>query len=162
MKLARIRPADAVTGFWGLALLVVLFLDWYAQPQGGLSGWGAFSVLDKLLALVAVLAVLVPVVTAARETPAWPVAIDVLTTALSFVVAFFLLYRLLDQPGPDGDVAIDAGAWLGSLALLGIFISAAHALRDERAPAVKPPPEIPVMPAPAAQVAGTSPTQDPA
>src|SRR5688572_8335600 len=162
MSTARIRPADAMTGAWGLALLVFLFLDWYTRPEGGVSAWGAFGVLDFLLAIVALLAIAVPIVTAASEAPAFPVATLVITTALAFLVAFFLLYRLLDQPGLDGDVAVDAGAWLGSFALLGLFMSSAVALRDERSPGVPGPGEIPVMPAPPRDAPGSSPTEEPA
>jgi hypothetical protein len=148
VNVARIRPADWMTGAWGVALLVSLFLDWYVRPQGGVSAWGAFSVLDLLLALVAILAIKLPIVTAIRTTPAWPTAFTVIVPALAFLVAPFVLYRLFDQPGLDGDVAVDAGAWLGSLALLGVFISALLAQRDERAPGLPEPTEIPVMPAP--------------
>lgn len=162
MNTARIRPADAMTGAWGIALLVFLFMDWYTRPQGGVNAWGAFGVLDLLLALVGLLALLVPVVTAARDTPAWPIALLALTTALAFLVGLFLLYRLLDQPGLDRDVAVDAGAWLGSFALLGIFISAAIALRDERSPGIPGPGEIPVMPAPPRDAPGSGPTGTPA
>jgi protein-S-isoprenylcysteine O-methyltransferase Ste14 len=162
MSTARIRTADAMTGAWGLVLLGSLFLDWYTRPQGGVSAWGAFAVLDVLLGLLALLAILVPVVAAANEAPAWPVATLVLSTAFAFLTSLFLLYRLLDQPGPDGAVAVDAGAWLGSFALLGLFMAAAIALRDERAPGVAGPGEIPVMPAPPRDVPGSSPTQEPA
>ena len=162
MRTERIRPADAMTGAWGLALLGSLFLDWYTQAEGGFSAWGSFGVLDVLLALVALLAVSVPVVTAARDSPAWPVAALVLTTAFAFLVSFFLLYRLFDQPGLDGGAAVDAGAWLGSIALLGVFVSSAVALRDERSPGVTGPAEIPVMPAPPRDAPGSSPSQEPA
>ena len=162
MKTERIRAADAMTGAWGLGLLGSLFLDWYTRPEGGVSAWGAFAVLDVLLALLALLAISVPIVTARRDSPSWPVATLVLTTALCFLVAFFLVYRLFDQPGLDGDVAVDAGAWLGSFALLGTFISAAVALRDERSPGVTGPPEISVMPAPPRDAPGPSPTEQPA
>lgn len=163
MKVQRIRGADAMTGAWGLALLVSLFLDWYTRPQGGVSAWGAFGVLDFLLAVVAIAAIAVPVVTAARSTPAWPVAVLDVTIALALLVGFFLVYRLLDQPGPDGDVAVDAGAWIGSFALLGIFMTGAVALRDERAPAIDEPAEIPVLPAPPREAAaGSGPSDAPA
>ncbi len=157
MRSERIRPADALTGACGLALLGSLFLDWYTRPQGGVSAWGAFGVLDLLLALLALLAISVPVVTAARETPSWPVATLVVTAAFAFLTALFLLYRLLDQPGLDDDVAAAAGAWIGSIALLALFVSTAVALRDERSPGVDGPAEIPVMPAPPRDAPGSSP-----
>ena len=162
MSPERIRPADAMTGAWGVALLGSLFLDWYTRPEGGVSAWGAFGVLDLLLAILALLAISVPVVTSVRDSPSWPVAALVLTVAFAFLTAFFLVYRLFDQPGPDGDVAVDAGAWLGSFALLGVFISSAVALRDERSPGVPGPPEIFVMPAPPRDAPGSSPTREPA
>src|SRR3712207_7877634 len=46
-----IRGADAMTAAWGLGLFVSEFLDWYTRPEGGVSAWGAFGVLDLLLAL---------------------------------------------------------------------------------------------------------------
>jgi hypothetical protein len=157
VSVARIRPADWMTGAWGLALLVFLSFDWYVRPEGGVSAWIAFSVLDLLLALVALLAIGLPLVTAARETPAWPTAFTVIVPALAFLVAPFELYRLFDQPGLDRDVAVDAGAWLGSLALAGVFVSGLLAQRDERAPGLPEPTEIPVMPAPPREAAGSSP-----
>ena len=162
MSTARIRPADAMTGACGLALLVLLFLDWYTLPQGGVSAWGAFGVLDFLLALTALLAIAVPVITAARDSPAWPVATLVVATALAVLTGLFLLYRLLDQPGLDPEVGVAAAGWLGPVALLGLFMSAAIALRDERSPGVTGPGQIPVMPAPPREAAGSSPTDAPA
>ena len=163
MDTARIRPVDAITGALGALLLASLFLDWYSLPQGGASGWGSFGVLDFLLALVALLAIAVPIVTAVRDAPAWPVAMLVLTTAFAFLVGLFMLYRLLDQPGPDPIVDAAAGGYVGPLALLGTFVAAAHALRDERAPAIASPGEIPVMPAPPREApAGSNPSQEPA
>ena len=148
MNPARIRSADAMAGLWGLALMFFLYLDWYTRPEGGASAWDAFGVLDFLLAFVAILAIMLPIVTASRHTPAWPTALTVLVPTFALLVAPFLLFRLLDQPGFDGDVAVDAGAWLGSFALLGIFISGLLAQRDERAPGLPEPQDIPVMPAP--------------
>lgn len=157
MNFARIRPADVMVGASGLALLLLLFVDWYERPEGSISAWGAFAVLDLLLALVAILALLLPVVTAMRKTPAWPTALTVLVPALALLMGLFLLYRLLDQPGPDAEVDLAAGAWLGSLALLAVFVSGGLAQRDERAPGLPEPVEIPVMAAPPREAAGTGP-----
>jgi hypothetical protein len=150
-----------MAGFWGLALLFFLYLDWYTLPEGGASAWDAFGVLDFLLAFVAILAIMLPIVTAMRHTPAWPTALTVLVPTFALLVAPFLLFRLLDQPGFDGDVAVDAGAWLGSFALLGIFISGLLAQRDERAPGLPEPKEIPVMPAPPRDAPGHAPGSSP-
>ncbi len=101
MNTARIRPADAMTGAWGLALFVFLFLDWYTRPQGGVSAWGAFGVLDLLLALVALALVLTgPVVDAvagplgigSAATTVWDIAkwpVLLLVVVGMFTVLFF-------------------------------------------------------------------------
>jgi hypothetical protein len=151
-----------MTGLCGLALMFFLYLDWYTLPQGGQSAWNAFGVLDFFLAFVAILAIMLPVVTAMRHTPAWPTALTVLVPTFALLVAPFLLFRLVNQPGFDGDVAVDTGAWLGSFALLGIFVSGLLAQRDERAPGLPEPKEIPVMPAPPREAPGSSPSDDPA
>ena len=160
MNPARIRPADAMTGGWGLALMFFLYLDWYTLSRGGVNAWDAFGVLDFFLAFVAILAILLPVVTASRHTPAWPTALTVLVPTFALLVAPFLLFRLFNQPGFDGAVAVDAGAYLGSFALLGIFVSGLLAQRDERAPGLPEPKEIPVMPAPPRDVPGSSRTDN--
>ena len=156
MNVARIRATDAITAVCGLALLVSLFIDWYELPGGGFTALESFAVLDKLLLLVALLALLAPVVTAARDTPAWPVAVLDLLLAFAFLALLFTAVRLINAPGLDGDVEISLGAWLGFAALLATFVAGAHALRDERAPALPEPRDITAMPAPPREAAAGS------
>jgi len=143
---ARVRTADLLTAAAGLVLLVSLFLEWYERPEGAVTAWGAFGLLDLLLALVALLAIALPFVTAARDSPAVPVAVEVIVVALAFLVAPFLIYRLIDAPGQDADLSV--GALVGAVALLTIFATDAIALKDERAPAIRDAGPIPVLPAP--------------
>jgi hypothetical protein len=153
---ARIRPTDAMVATAGLVLLVSLFLRWYEFSGGGATAFESFGVLDKLLLVVAVLALLTPIVTAVKDTPSWPVAVLDLLVAFAFLALLFTVFRLVDTPG-RGDVDLAAGAWLGLAALLATFVAGAVALRDERAPAIPEPAEIPVMPAPPREAAGSGP-----
>jgi carbon starvation protein CstA len=148
----RVRAGEIVAGVAGLALLVVLFLEWYtvAGRGEGLSAWDAFTVVDVLLALVALLGIAVLVSQVAGRGPAVPVALEVLTTTLALAATLLVLYRILNQPGSNDVVDAAVGAWLGAACCLALFLGAWLALRDERArPSDPPPPEPERRPTPA-------------
>ena len=138
------RSGEMVAGGAALALLVVSFLDWYA-PSGradGLSAWSAFSVVDVLLAAVVALGLAVLVLQVAGRGPALPVAFEVVTITLSLATTLLVLYRILDQPGPNDTIEVSAGAWLGLTAVAAVFWGSWRALADERSrPADPPAPE---------------------
>ena len=148
----RLRPGEIVAGVAGLVLLIALFLDWYtvAGRAGGLSAWDAFSVVDVLLALVALLGIAVLVSQVAGRGPALPVALEVVATTLALAATLLVLYRILNQPGPNDAVGVAVGAWLGAACCRALFLGAWLALSDERArPADPPPPEPERRPTPA-------------
>ena len=148
----RVRPGEIVAGVAGLALLVVLFLDWYsvAGRAAGLSAWDAFTVVDVLLALLALLGIALLVSQVAGRGPALPVALEVITTTLALAATLLVLYRIANQPGANDGVGVAVGAWLGAACCVALFLGAWLALRDERArPADPPPPEPERRPTPA-------------
>ena len=63
MDLARLRFGDWVMGIGGLAVLLVMFLDWYEVPTTAdrrgrqFNAWESFAVNDVILALAAVMAI---------------------------------------------------------------------------------------------------------
>jgi len=144
----RARLADWLTAAWGIALFAALRADWFERPEGGVSAWEAFGFVDLWLLLTAILAVAVPLVAAARRAPAVPLAVIVVTVTVALLALVMVLYRLVDEPGINAEVDLGAGAWIGALCTLGVFVSAAHAVRDERSPGLEPVPEVPVAPAP--------------
>jgi carbon starvation protein CstA len=161
VELSRLRPGELIAAAGGVALLVVLFLDWYAAGGAGgisvgLSAWQAFGVTDVLLALVALVAIALAVITAARRSPALPVALSVITASLGILATLLVLYRLLNQPGPNEFVAAELGVYLGLLCALAIAAGGWRSMRDETwegAPVPTevrptPPPEGPKDPAP--------------
>src|SRR4051794_4429135 len=117
----RLRTGDVVAGGAGLVLLIALFLPWYENVGvgGGVarevarniarashvdtaaSGWESFAALDFLLALVALTAIALAVLTAAQRSPAIPIALDVAVTFLGGVATVLVLYRLVNEPGTD-------------------------------------------------------------
>jgi hypothetical protein len=157
MDLRRLRVGEWIVGGSGVLLLIALFLPWYELGAGAVIGppdaldahasaWDAFTVLDVLLALGALAAIAVFVVTAVQATPALPLALQSLLTFLALLLLVLLVFRLADPPdvsflestdapGARSDVAdVDraAGAWLGLLAMIGIFVGCLVAIRDER------------------------------
>jgi hypothetical protein len=170
--MGRLRPADLLAGAAGVALLVVEFLPWYGVrgvpstvPQGSNgstlyapllstftgggepTAWQAFTLVDILLALCALVAVALVVVTATARGPAKPVAFAVLTTLAGLLATLLALFRLLVPP--KGFYELRYGVWLGFAAALLILVGGFLAMKDDRTPGAAPPdlPRRPVPPA---------------
>jgi hypothetical protein len=126
MDLRRLRTGELITGASGLVLLVALFLAWY----GDLSGWEAFTVLDLILALLALAALSVPIVTAGHRVPALPLALQSLTALFGMLCLLLVLFRVLNLPGDAH--GREWGLWVALAAVLGIVGGALIAMRDER------------------------------
>jgi hypothetical protein len=151
------RKAEPIAGLGGVLLLVSLFLPWYDSAvvvtrgsAGGttqtsledISAWEAFAVIDVLLALLAALAIAVPVLALAARGPAKPIAIALIASALGWLGVLLVGFRLLDNPGP-----LRAGAWLALAGALIAWIGSWLSLRDESTPGAVPP-DLPRRPAP--------------
>jgi hypothetical protein len=159
VKRRSVRPGELIAGVSGLALLGLMFADWYGVTAAfgaldrldlGLTAWEAFSVTDVVLALVAVLAIALAVTNAAGRGPALPVALGVLTSTIGLAATLLVLYRIADQPGPNDVIEVRLGAWLGLLATAGIFAGGWLSIGDETPRPVDPPaPEPERRPAPA-------------
>jgi uncharacterized membrane protein len=152
VELSRLRHGELIAGAGGVVLLFVMFLDWYGLEGIGLIGvnaWQAFSVTDLILALTALCGIGAAVLTAARRSPALPVAASVITTTLGLLAVLLVLYRILNQPGPNEFVEVKLGAFLGFLSVLAVAVGGSLSMRDEEGEA--PPVPTEVRPTPAAE-----------
>jgi drug/metabolite transporter (DMT)-like permease len=140
----RLRDGDWIAGAGGIALLASLFLGWYS----GASAWQAFSVLDVVLALLALVPLGLVATQATRESPSLPVAFSVLTTVTGALATLLVLYRILNQPGPNDAVDVEAGAWIGLAAAVAVAGGGWRSMRVEAMPGMPAPP-IEDLPAPA-------------
>ena len=128
MDLRRLRVGEWIVGASGVLLLVALFLPWYGDPSA--TAWESFTVLDVILALLALAAILVPILTTAQRVPALPLAYESLTALFGLLGLILVLIRVLNLPGEaDGR---EIGLWLGLVATLGILAGGLIAMRDER------------------------------
>jgi carbon starvation protein CstA len=146
----RLRDGDWLAGAGGIALITLLFAHWYGvSPSGGTeSAWQAFAVLDVMLALLALVPLALVVLQATLDSPALPVAFSVFTTLAGALAVLLILYRIVDQPGANDAVDVEAAAWLGLAAAAIVAGGGARSLRVEAMPGVPLPP-VEDLPAPA-------------
>jgi hypothetical protein len=147
----RLRDGEWVAGAGAVALLAAMFLHWYGSDLGTVrieaTAWQAFDVLDVVLVLLALVALALVVLQATRRSPAVPVAFSVFTALAGALAALLILYRIVNQPGPNDVVEVQAGAWLGLLAALIIAGGGWRSIRVEPVPGTPLPP-IEDLPAP--------------
>jgi hypothetical protein len=151
MDLARLRFGDWVMGLGGLALALVMFLDWYELPEdvvfisGGVqfSAWESFAVNDVILALAALMALTAVFLTATQPTAAVPLALASLTTLVAVIALVLVTVRVIWTPDVEGlDTDRTTGVWLGLVATSVLVAGCLASIRDERMPR----PEQPVEP----------------
>jgi len=130
MDLRRLRAGEWVAGISGLVLLVALLLAWYSDDDGSRSGWQSLGALDVVLALVALSALAIPVVTAFHGVPAVPLAHQSLTTLVGGLAVLLVLIRVLNMP--DWAVGREWGLWVALAATVGVAAGGLLAMRDER------------------------------
>jgi hypothetical protein len=130
MDLRRLRAGEWLAGVSGLVLLVALFLPWYGDDAGSRTGWESLGALDVVLAVVALSALAIPVVTALERVPAVPLAHQSLTTLVGLLAVVLVLIRVLNMP--DWAAEREWGLWVALAATLGIAGGGLVAMRDER------------------------------
>jgi hypothetical protein len=151
MDLRRLRSGEWLAVAGGVALLVSLFTNWYSarvkvdgsslELSQGFSAWESFTVIDVLLALIALAGIGLGAVQAAQTRPAMPLAAAVVTLVIGFVGVLLVAFRMLEQPGENQFIDLDAGAWLGLAATAAITAGAWLSMADERVRHIPPGPE---------------------
>jgi hypothetical protein len=129
MDLRRLRSGELSAGLGAAALAIVMFLDWF----GGRSAWETLAVGRVLLVLTIALAVTLVVLTLRKRAVSMATSAATVTIGVGALALLALLYRVvLDEPGPNGLVSIDAGAYAGLACVLAIVGGAWRTLADER------------------------------
>jgi hypothetical protein len=129
----RLRLGELVAAGSALLLFLFMFIDWYGLKGTGFGGsaWDVYDVLDLYLLVVIIVAVGLAVTTGVQRAPALPIAASVIVTVLGVIAALLVLYRIINQPGPNEFITVELGAYLGLLACLGIALGGYMAMRDE-------------------------------
>jgi len=150
MSFTRLRLGELVTAIGGLGLAVILFLDWYGlesdagvrAPRGAqdlaASGWTGLGIIGTILAVIALVAALLVIVTAAgRQAPAWAVGATVITTFAGIFAFCAVVISMLAQPElgidlPNQLVNVEPVAYAGLICAALIPVGGWMALADER------------------------------
>ena len=156
MDSSKLGVGEIVAGISGLALFIFMFLPWYGVDSvggfevGGVdaSAWEAFSFIDILLFLVAVVVVGLVIVQMAESTPDLPAPPAQIIMIAGVVALVLIIFRLLFTPDLDSsaiDIEVDLGrkigVFLGLIAAAGITYGGWRATREsDPDPAAAPDP----------------------
>jgi len=142
--IGRLRRGEQIAAVAAVLLFILMFFDWYTvSVSGGLLGgfsvggsaWEVFGFIDIFLLLVILAALALAVLTATERTPALPVTMAVIVTALAALGTLLVLYRLIDTPVGDVPDGVDVGrtvwAFLGLIAVAAITYGGYLSMREE-------------------------------
>ena len=136
----NLRTGERIAGIAGVALLIIMFLNWWGAPEieveglgtvgGGLSAnaWEAADVLDLLWALAAISGIALAVMAATATQANMPVAMSAITAGLGGLATLTILYRLIDPPF---DADREYGVFLGLIAAAAITYGGWLAMQEE-------------------------------
>jgi len=169
MSFTRLRLGELVTAVGALGLVVTLFLGWYGlesgvgvrAPRGAAnlsdSGWTGLGIIGTILVVMALVAALLVIVTAAgRQAPAWAVGATVITTFTGIFAFCAVAISMLAQPElgidlPNLLVNVEWPAYAGLICSALIPVGGWMALADERTDApYSAAPDLEPRPAPPA------------
>jgi hypothetical protein len=145
MDLSRLRTGEKIAAGAALLLFVDLFLKWYGVNLGeafgqvantidvdtSVSAWQAFDFTDILLFLIVVVTVGLVALQASGSTLRPPVSRSAIITLLGALATVWVLWRLINEPGPNKLIDIKIGAYLGLLFAAGIAFGGWRAMQDE-------------------------------
>lgn len=152
MNLVRLRAGEWLAAAAAVAIAVTLALPWYGARAGEdtVTGFESFAVIDVLLLVVAAVGLTLAILQATRTSPALPVAFGVLTVTTGLIAVLLVLYRLINEPGPDDFIEVRAGAWLGLAAVVALTAGGWLSIANERVRGLPPDREPELRPTPAA------------
>jgi len=166
VDLRRVRASDWAAGFFGAALIGLLWAPWYhafppgipggfffdraRPPMGNWTAWQSMAVNDVIFLIAGLLGIWVVVATATHSTAAVPIAASVFAGLVGMVASVLAIIRLIWPPdlGP-GPTDRAVGVWLGAIAVIGMTVTALLSMHSERRSVTA---DIPVTSLPAPQV----------
>jgi hypothetical protein len=149
MDVNKLSPGQRIAAAAGVLLFIDLFLNWYSAGAGGFtvtaSAWDAFDWVDILLAATAIVAI--GVGAQAMGLLKIPVALTQILLPLAGIATLLVLYRLINQPGPNEIVNNEFASYLGLVLTAAVAYGALRA-QGEPTPVVTttaappPPPAV--------------------
>src|SRR3954453_388922 len=158
-----------------------MFLNWYSVNISGalsqavkragidtsVNAWQAFSTTDLLIFLTVLAALTMVGLRVMGRSANLPVSVPLVVAALGAITTLIVLWRIVNQPGPNDFINVEIGAYLGLVLLLVLTYGAVDAgggldtMRAE-AESLGDPPSPPAPPTPAPAAAPPAAVTDPA
>jgi hypothetical protein len=141
VDLNRLSRGEKIAGAAAVLLFIDMFLSWYsANISAALSAaanrfgvdtsataWQAFSTTDILL-LITIIAALAMVGTRAMaRTVDLPVSLPLVVAALGALMTLLVLWRIVNQPGPNDFINVEYGAYIGLILIAALTYGAIEA-----------------------------------
>jgi hypothetical protein len=152
MDTTKLRLGELIAGVSAILLFIVMFFHWYGIKTGlssqgsaifksvtgqtvgstvGVSAWDIYSYTDLLLLLLIILAVGMVALSATERSAAVPISLNVIVTLFGGLMTLIVLYRLINQPGPNDFVTVKLWGYVGLLLTAGVAAGAFLAMREE-------------------------------
>ena len=146
----RLSQGELIAGIGGFVLLIDLWFKWYGVSvnTGGLlknfnigvsaNAWQAFSLIDIILFLVALIAIGVAVMRGLNRMPEMPYPPSTLVAVAGGIALLLIIFRIIDTPvdthGVNGiDVSRKIGVWIGLLAAAAVTYGGWSAMQESGA-----------------------------
>jgi hypothetical protein len=132
----RIPQGELIAGVAGVLLIIFEFFDWYggkasgtiggvhvSRTGGGADAWQAFSFIDILLFVLALVAIGVAVMRGLNRLPEMPYPPSILVTGAGGLAVLLILYRIISKPDFGGIPSAILGVHFSVTLKIGIFLA---------------------------------------
>ncbi len=154
MSLRRLRLGELGALAGAVCVIVSLWLPWYENAAGKLTGWNTFGPTLVLLIAAAAAALGLVVSAVTERSTALPVAAAVWSTVFGIIAVICAVVRVLERP--EHSTSLCAGAWLALAGAILMLAGSWQSMRDERGSLYEPA-EPPPLPPPDPGVNGAQP-----
>ena len=141
MDVNRLSRGEQIAGAAAVLLFIDMFLNWYsANISGALSeaanragvetsvnAWESFSTTDLLLALTILAAVTMVGLRVMGRSADLPVSLPLVVAALGALTTLIVLWRIINQPGPNDFINVEYGAYIGFVLVAALTYGAIEA-----------------------------------
>ena len=141
MDVNRLSRGEQIAGVAAVLLLIDMFLNWYsANISGALSAaasrfgvdtsvnaWQSFSTTDLLIFLTILVTLAMIGMRVMARNANLPVSLPLVVAALGALTTLIVLWRIINQPGPNDFINVEYGAYIGLLLLIALTYGAIQA-----------------------------------
>ena len=142
MDVKKLSTGQRIAGVAGLLLFIDLWMSWYGFGGTSVtaSAWQAFGFTDILLAITAIVAMGLAVTTARDMHLALPVKLSSAAAGLGGLMTVIVLYRIVNQPGPNNVITVQWGAYAGLILVALVAYGGVRSMGEEPASTIAPTP----------------------